>query len=52
MTYFHAKVGILLQFGDAEVLLTLPRCARYAVAVTLDKTKQYYDDVGTKPQKL
>ena len=51
MTYFNAKVGILFQLADAEVLITLPRCARYAVVVTLDKTKQYYDGVGTKPQK-
>ena len=51
MTYFNAKVGILLQLGDAEVLITLSRCPRYAAVVTLVKTKQYYDGVGTKPQK-
>ena len=51
MTYFNAKVGILFQLADAEVLITFPRCPRYAVVVTLDKTKQYYDGVGTKPKK-
>ena len=51
MTYFNAKVGILFQLADPELLTTPPRCARYDVVVTLDKTKQYYDDVGTKPQK-
>ena len=51
MTYFNAKVGILFQLGDSEVLITLSRCLRYATVVTLDKTKQYYDDVGTKPEK-
>ena len=51
MTYFNAKIGILFQLADAEVLITLPRCTRYAVVVTHDKTKQYYDVVGTKPQK-
>ena len=51
MTYFNAKVGILFQLADAELLTTYPRCARYDVVVTLDKTKQYYDGVGTKPQK-
>ena len=49
MTYFNAKVGILFQLADAELLTTYPRCARYDVVVTLDKTKQYYDGVGTKP---
>ena len=51
MTYFNAKVDILFQLADAEVLITLSRCPRYAMVVTLDKTKQYYDGVGTKPQK-
>ena len=51
MTYFNAKVGILFQFSDAELLTTLPWCARYDAVVTLDKTKQYYDVVCTKPQK-
>ena len=51
MTYFNAKLGILLQLGYAEVLITLPRCLRYATVVTLDKTKGYYDGGGTKPQK-
>ena len=51
MTYSNAKVGILFQLVDAEVLITLPRSPRYAVVVTLDKTKEYYDGVGTKPQK-
>ena len=51
MTYFNAKVGILFQLADEEVLITLPRCARYVAVVTLDKTKKYDDDVGTKPQK-
>ena len=39
MTYFNVKVGILFQLADAEVLITLPRCTRYAVVVTLDKKK-------------
>ena len=51
MTYFNAKEGILFQLADAEVLITLPRCGRYAAVVTLYKTKQYYDDVGKKPKK-
>ena len=51
MTYFNATVGILFQLAYAELLTTYPRCARYDVVVNLDKTKQYYDDVGTKPQK-
>ena len=51
MTYFNAKVGMLFQLSSAEVLITLPRCARNAAVVILDKTKQYYDVVGTKPQK-
>ena len=51
MTYFNAKVGILFQLADAEVSITVPRCARYAAVVTLDKTKKYYDGVCTKPQK-
>ena len=51
MTYCNTKVGILFQLADVEVLITLPRCTRYAVVVTLDKKKQYYDVVGTKPQK-
>ena len=51
MTYFNAKVGILFQCADAELLTTHPRCARYDVVVTLDKTTQYYDGVGTKPHK-
>ena len=51
MTYFNAKLGILLQIADAEVLITLLRCLRYTTVVNLDKTKGYYDDGGTKPQK-
>ena len=50
MTYFNAKVGILFQLADVEVLITLPRCLRYPTVVTLDKTKEYYDGEGTKPQ--
>ena len=51
MTYFNDKVGILFQLADSEVLITLTRCPRYAAIVILDKTKQYYDGVGTKHQK-
>ena len=51
MTYFNAKLGILLQLGDAEVWITLTRCPRCDGVITLDKTKGYYDGGGTKPQK-